>query len=72
MLPKMLADLKSQPNVIHLRPGVDMRLTVNSWFKDAGFDGAAKINHLFDEGGVKVYESYVDSGSVDYLYIIVL
>ena len=40
-----------------------------AFFKDAGITGTVKINFLFTEGDAKVYECYVDSGSIDYLYV---
>lgn len=70
--PKMLADLKYQDNVLNLPQGRVPETEANRWFHEL-FNNSApvKVNRLFVEDNSVVYEAYQDSGSVDYLYIII-
>jgi hypothetical protein len=68
--PKTLADLQSQDWVIDLKPTDKPQSAaeevLNQLIPD---DRPVKVNHIFTEGDVKVYEAYKDSGSDDYIYI---
>lgn len=73
--PKTLSDLRNE-TTIRTTSHFETVTQAGKYFADL-FDvhEGVKINHLFDEevegdGGVRVYECYADSGSVDYLYII--
>jgi hypothetical protein len=69
--PKQLTDLKSQDNVLHLKPGQMLDAEANRFFKEVFSDERPVTTKLiFEEDGKKVYEAYTDSGSVDYLYIV--
>lgn len=68
--PKTIADLKYQDNVISVMFAANIQDKAQQFFQQAGIEGMPKVNYLFSEGGMRVWESYVDSGSVDYLYII--
>jgi hypothetical protein len=69
--PKQLTDLKSQDNVLHLKPGQMLDAEANRFFKEVFSDERPVTTKLiFEEDGKKVYEVYTDSGSVDYLYIV--
>lgn len=68
--PKTLMDLRYQDNVINITDGSAIETHARRWFNEVfGSTEEPKINYLFTEGDVKVYECYADSGSVDYLYI---
>lgn len=69
--PKSINELQWQDNVIFLNEGEAPETAANRFFHEL-FDAekAVKVNLLFSEDGQKVYESYQDSGSVDYLYMI--
>lgn len=68
--PKTLADLKHQDWVIDLKktdtPQQAAEEVLNQLFPD---ERPVAVRQLFTEDGVRVYEAYKDSGSVDYLYI---
>jgi hypothetical protein len=69
--PAKLTDLKHQEFVFTAKQGEAPETIARKFFKDCfEFDGEPKLNHLFTEEGKRVYESYIDSGSVDYIYII--
>lgn len=68
--PKTISDLRYQYHVISVLGFSNVQKRAKQFFKKAGLEGRVKVNHLFTEDGKRVFESYVDSGSVDYLYII--
>lgn len=67
--PKSLADLKYE-QFSHTITGSysDVEAYAKEWFLDME-GNKLTINYLFTEGDARVYECYVDSGSVDYLYV---
>lgn len=69
--PKTLASLKYQDFVFETKPGEAPETIARKAFKEI-FDSTTEptLRLLFKEDGKKVYESYIDSGSVDYIYII--
>lgn len=80
--PKKLTDLRYQDNVIHISANQDVATEARRWFYEM-FESKdePKVNKLFEEedteqyngkllGKRTVYEAYMDSGSVDYLYIV--
>lgn len=69
--PKTLTDLRFQEFVFTAKQGQAPETIARKFFKDLfDFEGEPKLNHLFTEDGKRVYESYIDAGSVDYIYII--
>ena len=69
--PKKLNDLRYEDNVLHLTNNQTVDTEARRWFKEVlGSTLEPKINKLFTEDDKAVYESYVDSGSVDYLYLV--
>lgn len=69
--PKTLADLRYQDNVIRIHTAKDPKDAAEDFFySNFGTKEDIKVRNLFSEDGKKVYEAYVDAGSVDYLYII--
>lgn len=69
--PKSLTDLRYQEFVFETKPGQDPAIIARKWFRNSfEVTDEPKMNLLFTEDGRRVYESYIDSGSVDYIYII--
>jgi len=69
--PRTLRELKYQNFVFTAKPGEKPEDIARRFFKEVfDFDGEPTVNPLFSEDDHKVYESYIDSGSVDYIYII--
>lgn len=69
--PKTLADLKFQEHVIRIHTAKDPKDAAEDFFySNFGTKEDVKVRSLFSEDGKEVYESYIDAGSVDYLYII--
>lgn len=69
--PKTIADLQFQENVLELKSGQTPEIEAEKWFTDIyGQDMKPSVKRLFMEDGKIVYESYMDSGSVDYLYLV--
>jgi hypothetical protein len=71
--PKNLTDLRFE-TVIRTTSNFETQSNAKRYFKDCEIEGDVKVRFLFSEeetnGDVyKVYESYVDSGSVDYIYL---
>jgi hypothetical protein len=68
--PTTLASLKFQDWVIDLKPTDTPQSAaeyiLNELFPD---DRPVYVRELFVEGGTRVWESYKDSGSDDYVYI---
>ena len=70
--PKSLTDLCSQDNVIIAKQGEAPETIANRFFNELFHPTSpVSINFLFEEDNKRVYEAYQDSGSIDYLYIIV-
>jgi hypothetical protein len=71
--PKNLASLKYQENVLEVKTSETVNQVAEYFFRDLFSDDIrpVKVNFLFEEDGAKVYEAYKDSGSVDYLYLII-
>jgi hypothetical protein len=69
--PKKLTDLRHQDNVVNIKRDEAPETIARKWFKEV-FDNPNEptINKLFKEDDSTVFEAYVDSGSVDYLYIV--
>lgn len=69
--PKSLQDLRYELNKLHLQAGIAVETAANRWFHELFQNNdPVFVRRLFVEDGKTVYESFQDSGSEEYLYLI--
>lgn len=70
--PQSLADLEYQTHVVSVKEGEAFQSVANRFFHELFHPtDIVFVRILFQEDGREVYQCYQDSGSDDYLYLVV-